>query len=120
MGPESADDAAVSELIHEYAAAATEAGRLDIPSRQQNKAARRVSAIYGDLRERGRAAQGALLPLLDHPDPAVRLWAASHALEFAPDRAVATLKAMKGVEFPRGLSAEMTLREWRAGRLRFP
>lgn len=119
MGRESEDAAAVSELIRQYIAAAAEAGRLDIPSWRQNRAADKVAAIYGELRHRGPDAQAALLTLLDHPDPGVRGWAASHALEFAPDRAVETLEAMQGAEFPHGLNAEMTLREWRAGRLRF-
>ena len=60
---------------------ATEAG--DSPS--ANSAAGTVSAVYMELRRRGIEAQRKMLVLLENSDSAVRLWAASHALEFAPD-----------------------------------
>lgn len=62
----------------------------------------------------------ALRELLGHAERGVRLWAASHALEFAPEeaqRVLDNLVLLKGSLV--GFSAEMTLREWRAGRLQF-
>ena len=45
-----------------------------------------IAAVYRELRRRGPDDQGALLELLQHDDAGVRLWAAAHALEFAPER----------------------------------
>ncbi len=54
------------------------------------------------------------------PNPHVRAWAASHVLEFDPEAAEAELTRLaKGPPSPVRLDAEMTLREWRAGRLKF-
>lgn len=51
----------------------------------------------------------------------VRGWAAAHALEFAPAKGEAALALIVtehvGIE---GLTAQVTLTKWRAGRLRFP
>lgn len=84
-----------------------------------NKASDRIAAIYAELRRRGEDAQRELLPLLRDDDPGVRLWAAAHALEFAPDEGVHVLRALvqRGIL---GFDAKITLREWEAGRLRFP
>ena len=50
----------------------------------------------------------------------VRLWAASHVLEFAPKLAEAELERLAmGPRGPLRLNAEMTLQEWRAGHLQF-
>ena len=49
-------------------------------------------------------------------------WAAAHTLDYVPERASNVLEAM-AVEGPTPairIAAEMTLRMWRAGRLRFP
>lgn len=108
----------VIELVREYSRSAAEAGRLDIPSRRQNRAADRVAAVYRELRDRDQ--REALLPLLGSDNPGVRGWAAAHALEFAPEKAISVLEASFADPFPHGFNAEMTLKEWRAGRLRFP
>ena len=79
-----------------------------------------ISEVYADLRQRGASAQRALLPLLTDPASGVRLWSASHALEFVPEEGEAILKKFASGETLLGSSAEMTLNEWRAGRLRFP
>lgn len=110
-------DRTVTELVSEYARAAAKAGRLDSHSRRQNRAAHLVAAIYRELRDRDQRA--ALLPLLESEDAGVRGWTAAHALEFAPDEATAVLEAAVSEPFPHGFNAEMVLKEWRAGRLRF-
>ena len=64
--------------------------------------------------------QRELLPLLEHCDPAVTA-GLPRALEFAPqegERAQTDL-ALRGNGII-GLDAEMTLSEWREGKLRFP
>lgn len=71
--------------------------------------------------ERGEEGRMALLDLLNHPDPHVRTWAAAHSLEFAPDRAEATLNevAQSDVGIV-SFDAEITLEQWKKGELKFP
>ena len=85
-----------------------------------NAAAEQIAAIYIELRIRGKAAQDCLLWLLDDPDPAVQLWSASHALEFSPAEGEVVLERLVSKGGLPGFDAKMTLKEWRAGRLRFP
>jgi hypothetical protein len=108
-------------LVAKYASAAalhgkaTHDGNADVANRSYEE----VASIYRSLRERGERER--LLPLLADADPAVRSWAASHALEFAQERAVAVLIALaSGPPSPERLSAQMTLRAWRNGKLTFP
>ena len=96
--------------------AATESGDY----RSGNKAAELITAIYSELRQRGESAQRELLPLLNDDDPGVRLWSASHALEFAPLEGEVVLVALLPVGRLLGLSAKTTLTEWKKGTLRFP
>lgn len=77
-----------------------------------------ISAIFRELRERD--LQDALLPLLESQDRDVRAWAAAHALTFAPDKGRRVLEHLSKESGIVALEAEMTLREWRAGRLKFP
>jgi hypothetical protein len=79
-----------------------------------------IAAIYREIRKRGIDAQSALLALLDHDEPPVRMWAAAHALEFAPARGEAVLTDLLSEEGLEAFNAEMTLEVWRAGELRFP
>jgi Domain of unknown function (DUF2019) len=109
------------QLVALYVEAAIGADRLDTPSKLQNRAADCIARIYRELRSRGPEAQRLLLPLLNDPRTGVRGWAAAHALEFEPSAGEQVLQALaKDRPGLRGFSAEMTLREWRAGRLKFP
>jgi hypothetical protein len=118
----------VESLVARYAAAAAAHGQTTGTEdyRTGNRAADSIIAICRELRRRGPDAQNQLLPLLTHPDPAVRGWAGAHALEFAPvegERALQLLTTLPSDTLPNRLhafGAEMVLREWRAGRLRFP
>lgn len=113
--------AVLRELISAYLEAAQLEGRA-IESgdhRAENKASELLAAIYSELKLRGREAQCALLPLLHHEDPGVRLWAASHALDFSPSEARPVLEALIPIGKFIGLCAETTLDEWRRGRLQF-
>jgi hypothetical protein len=115
--------AELDALISEYRNAAlahgsaTEAGN----HRLANAAHDRVASVYRVLHRQGDPAIRRLLDLLTDPEPAVRLWAASHGLEFASDRAVSILEELSREE-PQllGFTAETTLKQWRAGKLRFP
>jgi hypothetical protein len=85
-----------------------------------NKASELISVIYSELRHRGIDSQRALIPLLGDSDPGVRLWAASHAMEFSPTDGEPVLKSLITVGRFLGLCAKTTLEEWKKGRLSFP
>lgn len=88
--------------------------------RAANKAHDIIVSIYATLRREGYGAQVTLLPLLKHPSAGVRAWAGAHALEFAPEQAEPVLQQLAGEPGAVGLSAEMTLQQWKEGTLRFP
>lgn len=113
----------IHTLITWYAAAAAAHGTASATGdyRTANKQWAIITSVYRELRSRGRDAQLALLELVSSPDDYVRSWAAAHALEFAPEVGEPVLTEL--ANRPRGLAsftAEMTLKEWRAGKLRFP
>jgi hypothetical protein len=88
---------------------------------KSNQAARKLAAIYRELRELGPASLAEFGRLIDHDQAVVRLWAASYALEFNPTAAEPVIEALSaGAHGPIRASAYMTLREWRGGRLKFP
>jgi hypothetical protein len=108
-------------LIQEYAEAASAHGEATAAgdNARANQAHEVVAATYRRLRSHGE--QRRLLPLLEHSDPAVVAWAAAHALEFAPkegERALTDLAQRDSgiISF----AAEVTLSEWREGKLAFP
>ena len=72
-----------------------------------------------ELRRRGPEAQQALLPLLKHTSPDVRVCAAKDALDFAPELGVAELERLARSDFICGVKAQLILREWRRGTLKF-
>lgn len=111
----------LESLIARYRAAAVRHGEGKSP-RTVNKAADEIASVYRELRALGADAVARLLPLFDDPSASVRCWAAAHTLDYVPERATNVLEAM-AVEGPTPairIDAEMTLRMWRAGRLRFP
>ncbi len=114
--------ASLSELVDAYADAARDHGSATESGeyKKANKAADLLAAIYSELRRRGRESQTALLPLLEDDDPRVRLWSASHALEFAPSDGERVLVALIPEGRFLGMDAQKTLEEWRKGTLAFP
>ncbi|WP_225413135.1 DUF2019 domain-containing protein [Stigmatella hybrida] len=75
-----------------------------------------IVAINKELRARGIEAHRELLTLLNDPEPGTRCWAATDVLEFAPREGEQVLAELAKV--PRslvGLTADMTLRQWKAG-----
>ncbi len=113
----------LSRLIRRYEVAASKHGRATLESRSTREVNRQhdvVARVYRELRSRGQESQMALLDLLDSPDRGVQTWVAAHALEFAPERGEPILTQLAKRNDILGFDAEMTLKEWRAGRLRFP
>lgn len=115
--------AEITELVKAYSDAAVDHGRASAVGdyMMANLRAKELISIYQELRARGREAQGALLPILENHDANARLWAAVHALEFAPERSEPVLVQLaSGPNGPSRLDAEWSLRQWREGTLRFP
>jgi hypothetical protein len=119
---ESYKENSTEELIKLYEQAASEHGQAQVRHDYHagNPAADRIAAIYRELRKRGRDHQQMLLALLTSSDPGVRLWAASHALEFEPSQGEAVLGDFLTTEGILAFDARVTLDEWRKGTLRFP
>lgn len=116
------EDLSVQEIVDVYVAAAAKHGRATEAGdyKAANEAHDVIAPGYRELRSRGVEAQRALLPLLEHPDPGVRGWAAAHGLEFAPNQAEPTLEDLADGGSIGGSSAKMTLEVWRKGDLKFP
>ena len=115
--------ASIEDLLEAYRhAAGTHRQSLLIGDyKTGNPQADLLARIYGELRRRGREAQQRLLGFLDDEDSGVRGWAAAHMLEFASDRAASVLEQLVQSEpWPANTGAEMTLKAWRLGELRFP
>lgn len=109
-------------LIDHYsrAAAAHSRATLEGDPKTANKNHDVIAAVYRELRQRGVESQRRLLALFGHRDAGVRQWAAAHALEFAPAEGERVLEEIAALAGRAGFDAKMILREWRAGRLRFP
>ena len=114
--------ASIQQLSELYEEAATRYGQAseDADPRANNAQHRRISTIWKELKHRGEEGRDVALRLLTHANPHVRGWAAFHALEFAPERAIAELERLaREAPLWLKLDAEMTLKEFRAGRLSF-
>jgi len=65
---------------------------LEFDTAAATQAYRKRDEVYEELKARGVEARSKLLRLLDHEDPAVRLYAAKRLLAVAPDRARSALE----------------------------
>jgi hypothetical protein len=117
------DEDEVASLVKRYTESSAAHGRATEAGDHvaANLAHDALAEVYRELRRRGADAQRALILLLEHTDVGVRAWAGAHALEFCPEQGERVL--MRVAQIPRSLisfSAEMTLRQWHDGKLRFP
>ena len=87
-------------------------------SEKANRGAKQLHACYKILRgsEEGRQA---LIGLMEDPEPSVRCWAAAECLQWNPDAARRVLVALRDSQGPFSFDAEMTLKEFDNGRLKF-
>ena len=104
----------VEEVVAQYVASAMAHGRATESGDYgtANASVPKIIAARARLRLLGKNGEDALTALLVHSEPGVRLWAAWHALEFAPqqaERVLAELALLKGSLV--GFSAEMALRQ---------
>lgn len=97
------------ELVTAYRAAAKAHGDEEADVLASHQSAHLLAAIYAELRQRGIEHQSQLLPLLSDINASVRLWSASHALEFDSPRGEAVLERLASAKGAIGLTAEITL-----------
>jgi len=111
----------IHEIVSIYAndAAAHRDAIIHGDSDAANAAYDRVWRCSKELKKRGPNAQMALLPLLNDNNPDVRLCAATDALAFAPELGFAELERLANSNFICGSKAQIILREWRRGKLKF-
>jgi hypothetical protein len=105
-----------TQLIKTYIAEAE--GTAATNAREANRAHARLHRVYKELIA---SAHGktAISSLVTHENPKVRLWSAAHSLAWNEPAARATLEQLKHFDDLLGFEAEMTLREFDAGRLSF-
>jgi hypothetical protein len=106
------------QLLETYAAAARTHGEATEKGdhRAANRAADALAVIYAEIRGRGPEARRELLRLVNHDDPGIRLWSASHTLDLAPATVEPVLEALIPVGRFLGLSAKVVLEDWRRSR----
>lgn len=112
-----------TDLVSLYAECAVKHGAAteDGDHEEANANADVVAAVFREMRRRGTESKEKLVGLLENENLSVQCWAATHSLETAPKRAQEVLERLANISNSFiGLDAEMTLEEWRAGRLKFP
>jgi HEAT repeat protein len=110
-------------LVLEFQSAAADhgAGKVGGNADATNEAFDRMIAVVKELRKHDDKGRAILMSCLQSDDPAVRSAAATYLLPLDEPRAVAVLEDVARVREPLiGFSAEMVLREWKAGRLVLP
>lgn len=107
-----------SEDLDDYERLATEWDQAQGDAKKANRIFDQLHALARKMRE---SAEGrdALESLLNHPLRGVRMKVAGECLAWAPERAMAVLEALRDPRGTHSLSADYTLREYRAGNLRF-
>jgi hypothetical protein len=105
-----------SERLKEYREAAI--GASDRNPERQNEWARRVHESYKALRETEAGKKG-IIALMSDPSPYVRLWAASHSLQWVPENAQLVLEALRDSGGPGSFTAKWTLIQFKGGKLSF-
>jgi len=91
---------------------------LSVDAAKANRCADALHEHYVALRQT-QAGKEAIAALMCDEDPNVRLCAARHSLEWAPDAARAALEQLRDGGGLMGLTAEYTLKEYEKGRLAF-
>jgi hypothetical protein len=109
------------ELLSDYAATAKKHMEASNSGnyRVANRAYDRLVKLRRELMDRGASGRSALLSLLGHVDPEVRVWAAADCLPVDTTKAEQVLSDLVHCSGIVALTAETTLDEWKAGRLTF-
>ncbi|HYE72489.1 MAG TPA: hypothetical protein VEF04_04125 [Blastocatellia bacterium] len=113
----------INSLLDQYKKAAASHGEATLNGDSEicNQEHDILAAVYRELRSLGPEYQAGLLKLHKDSNPWVRLWAASHTLEFCSERGEAILAELaKNTEGLLQFCAATTLSEWHKGDLQFP
>ena len=111
----------LEQAVHEFEQAAGEHGAAteEGDSARANKNFRKLARALNTIRKHDEQGRDALIGLLEHEDPNVRLWAASYLFGAAPEKAVETLEAIAQGRGICAFDAKITLQEWRENPSRF-
>lgn len=114
------DSAESPTLLERYVALATKHGEATESghSEDANEAYAELNDVFSQLLEQNQ--REALVPLLRHPNSAVRAKVAFHTHVLDADRSESTLEEVSKESSLVGFSAGMTLREVKSGRLTPP
>jgi uncharacterized protein DUF2019 len=110
--------AQVEDLVRSYEALSLEWDAAQNNAKKANKLFDAKRSIASKLRGTKEGRQG-LETLLQHENRGVRMSAAGAALAWDSEPAIATLEELSSPRGRHTLDAETTLREYRAGRMRF-
>ncbi len=108
-----------SDLIQKYKKAAElhGEGTLEGNSNKTSSAHDILIAVYSELKNNDSVKD--LRVLIKDPNSSVRTWSAMHLLPFFEDESINVLDEVSKEKSLVGFSASMTLKEWRAGKLKF-
>jgi hypothetical protein len=111
--------ARVEDLLEAYRRAAVNHGAAIGTGRHRvaNRNSDLLASIARELRSRGQEGEEAIEGLLRDEAIPVRIWAATHALPFSAKAEGVLAEVAAGPPSPFRLIAEVTLKEWKAGRL---
>ena len=115
---ESYNSEPIADLVLSYEALSLEWDAAQSDAKKANKLFDRIHLIALVLRQTEEGHLG-LESLLKHENRGVRMKAAGEALAWDSEPAIAALEELSSPRGRHTLSAETTLREYRAGRMRF-
>jgi hypothetical protein len=107
----------VQIVIQKFTKACIIKGKADEAgdSRKGNKQYKIINATYQELK--ANKCLNELLPLLEHENLYVRMWASGYLLQITPAIAEKVLEQLSSLRGNIGFCSTITLREWRSGNL---
>ncbi len=101
--------------LDQYISSAKSHGEASVSGdhKKANDSYDRIIASFKKLKAIGRSDR--LLGLLSHDDANVRLWAATHSLEWDEGEAIRTLRALAASDEFASFSAQVILEQWDKG-----
>jgi hypothetical protein len=108
------------DILEEYIAGAKlhGIGTEEGDHKKANRAYARLNSAYRMLKEKDPDLHD-LVTLIDHSDISVRLWSAAHLLLINSKVALPVLEKISEDKGPVAFSAEMTIKQWKGGKLFF-
>jgi hypothetical protein len=109
--PETIDDLAVA---YRDGALGTSSPDPKVANRWQRK-------MHGCYKKLGETPEGraAIIALMADPSPHVKCWASAHSLHWQPKTEMRTLEELRAAKRPCSFAAELTMEEFKKGRLSF-